>query len=66
MELGGIGFGILAQISAVIYFCVILSVIVFVLRQIYRMANAQEQTAQHLSEISRDVKALTQNTKRES
>lgn len=43
---------------AFLYFAALVAVVIYALMLLGRMANAQEETARHLLEIARDLKAV--------
>ncbi len=52
---------------AFLYFAALVAVVIYVLMLLGRMATAQEETARHLLEIARDIKAIAlDGTRRDS
>ncbi len=43
---------------AIVYFIALVAAVVFLLKQLARMANAQEESSHHLLEIARDIKVI--------
>ncbi|RRJ95153.1 hypothetical protein Ga0100231_013405 [Opitutaceae bacterium TAV4] len=43
---------------AILYFCALVAAVLYLLRQLSRMATAQEENSRHLLEIARDIKSI--------